>query len=138
MKKERKMNEIVKDDVVYKLNGKEATIVNRTKDFICASTKNLKLPSEVENNSVNYTVTCIEQKAFFECSLNSVVLPQNIKTIKLSAFDWCQIQQPLELPDSLETVEDWAFSSNRYESLNIPANLKYIGWRAFHYNWKLV
>ena len=38
----------------------------------------------------------------------------------------------VELPESIEAIEDAAFYQCSVNTLNFPANLKYIGWRAFY------
>ncbi len=38
----------------------------------------------------------------------------------------------VELPESIEAIEDAAFYQCSVNTLNFPANLKYIGWRSFY------
>ena len=129
---------LTQDNIIYEINGNEASISGRTKDFICSATRDLNLSTEIEFNGINIPVTTVEKQVFYNCTLRSVELPQKLKTIKISAFDLCHLQEPLNLPNSLETIEDWAFSSNRYSTLSIPANVRFIGKGAFHYNINLI
>ena len=77
------------------------------------------------------------ENAFYQCKLLSLRLPQYIRTIKTKAFDTCCLENEVELPESLEEVHEWAFSTNFFKSLHIPRNLRYIGLGAFHYNTKI-
>jgi hypothetical protein len=79
----------------------------------------------------------VGKRAFFGCKLASVVFPETITAIYTSAFDWCEMQTAPVFPDSLTEIRDWAFSSNRYATLNIPKNLMSIGTGSLHYNTKL-
>ena len=38
----------------------------------------------------------------------------------------------VELPETIEAIEDAAFYQCSVTMMNFPANLKYIGWRAFY------
>lgn len=73
--------------------------------------------------------------------INVVVIPT---TVKYNNEDWTVVAigsyafinergiDKVELPESIEAIEDAAFYQCSVNTLNFPANLKYIGWRAFY------
>ena len=70
-----------------------------------------------------------------------VVIPE---TVKYNNKDWTVVAigsyafinergiDNVELPESIEAIEDAAFYQCSVTMINFPANLKYIGWRAFY------
>ena len=70
-----------------------------------------------------------------------VVIPE---TVKYNNEDWTVVAigsyafinergiDKVELPESIEAIEDAAFYQCSVNTLNFPANLKYIGWRSFY------
>ncbi|WP_052048143.1 leucine-rich repeat domain-containing protein [Hoylesella buccalis] len=70
----------------------------------------INIPEKVSYNSKEWTVVAIGSYAFInERKINKMVLPETIETIEDAAFYQCSVI-----------------------TLNFPANLKYIGWRAFY------
>lgn len=63
--------------------------------------------------------------------LPTVLLPDGIKTIGRAAFLASEVEN-VALPDTLEVIEDDAFSGCRYlQQIYLPASLTRIGARAF-------
>ena len=68
------------------------------------------IPATVKHNNIDWTVVAIGSYAFInERGIDKV-----------------------ELPEGIEAIEDAAFYQCSVTMLNFPANLKYIGWRAFY------
>ena len=68
------------------------------------------IPATVKHNNIDWTVVAIGSYAFInERGVGNV-----------------------ELPETIEAIEDAAFYQCSVTMLNFPANLKYIGWRAFY------
>ncbi|GAA2994905.1 leucine-rich repeat domain-containing protein [Prevotella corporis] len=73
--------------------------------------------------------------------INVVVIPE---TVKYNNIDWTVVAigsyafinergvGNVELPETIEAIEDAAFYQCSVTMMNFPANLKYIGWRAFY------
>ncbi len=81
-------------------------------------------------------VTSINQSAFNNCAtLESLTFesPSNIKSIDEDAFHACNIAN-LTLPEGLETIGDYAFSTNSctFGSVYLPSTLKSLGQFAFN------
>lgn len=68
------------------------------------------IPTTVKHNNKDWTVVAIGSYAFInERGIGNV-----------------------ELPKTIEAIEDAAFYQSSVTKMNFPANLKYIGWRAFY------
>ena len=57
--------------------------------------------------------------------LKSVVFPKCLKKIGRQAFLSCTALQTVHLPDSIEVIEDWAFSGTAIQVLEIPAAVRF-------------
>ncbi len=78
------------------------------------------------------TVTAIENNAFQGCtSLKEVVMSKNITSIGRYAFAKTAIST-IELPNSLNTLDDYAFSESSIEEVNVPASVTSFGTNMFN------
>ena len=91
--------------------------------------KKLIIPSELNG----HPVAEIGDEAFFRNRfVNSVVIPEGVKTIGKKAFCKCRFLNTVIIPESVETIKETAFSGNRYlSSVMLPYGLKVIGDSAF-------
>lgn len=70
----------------------------------------IEIPSTVRINGTNYTVTGIGQDAFRGCNkLQSVTIPNTIKTIGTYAFSSCSSLRELTIPSSVTSIGANAF-----------------------------
>lgn len=63
--------------------------------------------------------------------LSNVVLPNYISTLPRGTFQNCWALTEITIPSSVERIEEVAFFNTGITDVNFPANLKYIGNRAF-------
>ena len=90
------------------------------------------VPDSVQYNGVYYKVTSLGNYAFNSSRLNTLSLPNGIRSIGEYCFYFSHISGHLELPDSLRVIKQYAFSSNNtLSSINIPPLVDSIGFRAF-------
>ncbi len=76
--------------------------------------------------------TAIGNLAFDYCtSLQSVVIPSNIKTIGYEAFRWCSQLSDVTISDGVEEIGAYAFSATGLTSVTIPHSVVTIGTNAF-------
>lgn len=75
---------------------------------------------------------CDEYDSGLECAtkLKTVVLPEGIKNV--GQFHGCENLEEINLPESIETIDDFAFNfCRKLKHLQIPRNVNYIGAGAF-------
>lgn len=76
----------------------------------------------------------IGDSAFYYCiNLQSVVLPDKITRIGEHAFYSCKIAR-LNLPESLQIIDNEAFGNSSLESIHIPANVRSVSARSGLYS----
>ena len=80
--------------------------------------------SEIGNN-LNKTVK-INYKNPNLANIESVVLPDTVKSIMASAFDNCTKLKHIELPDELYGIGDSAFRDTALTEIELPEKLNYI------------
>ncbi|MBR0297009.1 MAG: leucine-rich repeat protein [Paludibacteraceae bacterium] len=94
---------------------------------------NVIVPETVYDGSDIYRVTAIGEKAFQECStLQTITLPNSIKSIGYYAFAWCSALKSIEFPEGLTTIGKEAFYyCNHIESISFSKTVETIGSFAF-------
>ncbi|MBD5186482.1 MAG: leucine-rich repeat domain-containing protein [Bacteroidales bacterium] len=92
--------------------------------------KDVVIPSKVEKDGVEYTVTTIGYLAFYEEGLTSVTLPESLTEIGKEAFRHNSLTS-VTLPESLTVIGEYAFQSNSLTSVTLPESLTVIGEYAF-------
>lgn len=124
-------------DILYNITSSNTVSVTSGADILNAGyyyTGNINIPSNVTNESINYTVSSIESGAFFYCDeLNSVVIPNSVTSVGKSAFAYCFNLTSVNLPESLTVIEDnLFFACEKLKSINIPSSVITIGSQAFY------
>ena len=100
----------------------------------CDFSGELKIPSEVEFESKKYKVTRIGDEAFFGCkNLQSVVIPNSVKTIGAVAFSRLKNLQSVVIPNSVVSIGAEAFMEcPNLQGIVIPNSVKTIGAQGFY------
>lgn len=65
-------------------------------------------------------------------SVEEVILPSGIRVIEKGAFEDCVNLKSVTLPDTLETISDFAFRYTALSSIELPDSVAYIGMYAFY------
>ena len=93
----------------------------------------LVVPESFALGGVTYTITQIDRCAFEECEeLNSIIIPNTIKSIGDLAFCHCHSLSHVQLPSSLDSIHERTFYlCENLKSIQFPESLKYIGFQAF-------
>ena len=119
-------------------------------------TGDVTIPKSVTYNGINYSVTSIDNWAFYGCSgLTSIAIPNSVTTIRWGAFIGCSGLTTITIPNSVTSIDRSVFSgcigltsvtignsvTNIYEnafkgcsgltSVTIPNSVKGIGASAF-------
>ena len=87
--------------------------------------------SQLRTIRIEANITEIPEFCFgFQMKLSTIILPDSITKIGRSAFILCPMTS-IELPKSLEIIEDCAFCGNNLTSITIPDKVTTIGRDAF-------
>lgn len=82
---------------------------------------------EITNVTISDGVTSIGSYAFCYCSVKSITLPFGLKHIGASAFFNCPNIQQINIPDSVEYIDPYAFSFCKgLHTVKLPASLTLI------------
>lgn len=122
----------------WSLSGTVLTISGngRMKDYDASYNSGSKPPwgRDITKVIVNYGVTYIGEDAFYDCeSLTEVHLADGTLTeIGETAFGMCKSLQELVIPDSVETINNYAFGScYALKEITLSKNVTFIGYDAF-------
>lgn len=120
---------------IIKGSGKEAEIcITETKDADLHNVSVIKIPEKI--NSI--PVTEIGENAFYSDMIESVILPEGLRKIGKSAFEYCHILEEIVIPSTVEKIEEDAFHNcSTLRKIILNEGLKEIGCQAFaHTNLK--
>lgn len=87
---------------------------------------------EITNVTISDGVTSIGSYAFCYCSVKSITLPFGLKHIGSSAFFNCPNIQQINIPDSVEYIDPYAFSCCKgLHTVQLPSSLTLISEELF-------
>ncbi len=114
--------------ITYKVVDGEAVITGYTR----TDNKELAIPGKVGGPNVYYTVTTIGSGAFYACAqFTTIEIPNTVQSIENSAFAMSSIQT-MVIPDSVTSIGNLAFWGCEWLSvLVLPEHLTSIGLEAF-------
>ncbi|MBQ0021968.1 MAG: leucine-rich repeat domain-containing protein [Prevotellaceae bacterium] len=121
------------DGIYYKINNEDNKTVSVDK---CESyyKGDVVIPSIVEYNGTTYSVACIGDYAFSDCSsLTSIVIPESVTSIGDEAFDRCSSLTSVNIPSSVKSIGAYTFGHcSSLSSIAIPESVTSIGQYAFY------
>jgi hypothetical protein len=92
----------------------------------------VSIPSSVTYNGTTYSVTSIGDRAFYDCSLWDVTIPNSVTSIGDRAFYKCSSLTSVTIPNSVTSIGEDAFSyCSLLTSVTIPSSVTSIGDSAF-------
>lgn len=86
----------------------------------------IDLPTTVNNEGTEYTVTAIGNKAFYKSKITTIHIPEGITKIGEFAFYFSENLKNVTLPQSLTTMSQYALSGTAIPSIAIPSGIKSI------------
>lgn len=111
---------------------KQTVSVSRNPNVNCSllevKHQDLVIPEKIRIEGVVYTVTSIEDRAFYDCSsLVFVTIPNTIKRIGAGAFSGCSKLAAISIPEGVTQIGSSAFAfCNNLTSVNIPNGITII------------
>lgn len=92
------------------------------------------IPSIVTRENITYSVSSIDDWAFYECSnLTSVVVPNSVALIGSSAFSQCYNLTSISLSEGITSIGSCAFECCGFTSVSLPNSITSIAEYAFMY-----
>ena len=97
-------------------------------------TGDVTIPKSVTYNGINYSVTSIDNWAFYGCSgLTSIAIPNSVTSIRWGAFIGCSGLTTITIPNSVTSIDRSVFSGCiGLTSVTIGNSVKSIGNSAFY------
>ena len=118
------------DGIYYDISGTTAT-VTQVGDY----SGDIVIPESITFENSKYSVTSIEDYAFWGCSsLTSVTIPNSVTSIGESAFEDCSSLTSVTIPNSVTSIGQSTFCDcSSLTSVTIPNSVTSIGECAFAY-----
>ena len=130
-------HDFVVDGIYYNRNSDDTTVTVTYKGSDSNTSKayagNVTIPSKVTYYGKTYTVTGINHNTFYRCNeLESIVIPNTVKSLGLQAFYECTRLKNLDLGESILSFQTYVFyGCTSLENITIPNSLGYIGAGSF-------
>ncbi len=103
------------DGIIYTLLGKNNVGVVASE---LQNVKHLVLPETVEYKGMDYKLTEICAKAFSTNPvLYSIVIPNNVTTIREQAFEYCYNLKKVTIPESITSIENGVFYQSNIDTM---------------------
>ncbi len=125
--------------IFFTISGDEATVTAGDPDpnwlWTAAYTGDVVIPEKVTYNGNSYTVTAIDDYAFFYCAqMTSITIPQTVKKIGSWAFSATARLDKITFQGTpqLRTIGAQAFYSSALASITIPKSVTKIDANAFN------
>ena len=109
--------------------GKTAQVANQSPEDL---PDEVVIPATIECEGIVCNVTSIDDRAFSETSIKSVIIPNSVTSIGEEAFYHCKKLISATLPSSITSIEKRTFyQCKSLTSVNIPGSVTKIGSEAF-------
>jgi hypothetical protein len=120
------------NNVTYLCNvgTKKAKVIGNT---ISDSSVDVSIPTTIEDNGIQFTVTEIADGAFAYCfPMTSLIIPSTVESIGKSAVYNCYMLSEIKIPEGVHYIGAKAFQHCQWvETIELPASLTSIGDYAF-------
>ncbi|MBQ3605109.1 MAG: leucine-rich repeat domain-containing protein [Muribaculaceae bacterium] len=131
-------HDFVVDGIYYNYIDKDAKTVEVTQGSYpgigpIGYGNDIIIPSNVTYDGITYSVTTIDEQAFYECpGLTSVIIPNSVSIIGEHVFSGCTGLTSITIPNSVSTIGKYAFSGcTGMTSVTIGNSVSIIGEYVF-------
>jgi hypothetical protein len=90
------------------------------------------VPEKIEVDNAKYTVTAIEEGAFYECPATEISLPSTLETIGKKAFYKSSVTSIDFSSTKITSIAEETFYESKIETISLPSALESIGDRGFY------
>ena len=114
----------------YKItsNSPQEVTVNKAEESAII----VEIPSIVNIDGTNYKCTSISEKAFKDCNLARVTIPNSVTSIGNEAFSYCSNLIKITIPNSVTSISEGTFyGCSSLTEITIPNSVTSIGSDAF-------
>lgn len=120
---DRKKSDDVDESLIFAKYQNEVRILKYT-----GADKHVVIPAYIQGIPVGTIAPC----AFEGCGVESVVLPETLTTIRVSAFHKCERLKWIRIPDGVTVIDDYAFyECSSLRTVVLPDEIIWIGKMAF-------
>lgn len=92
----------------------------------------IEIPEKVTSNGKEYTVTSIGEKAFYNCHVISIFIPNSVTSIGDGAFRNCEELTSVNIPNNVTQIGEWAFCGTAITSVTIPIGVTTLSKSVFN------
>lgn len=110
--------EVSPDNPIYDSRNACNAIVETSTNRLIVGSNNTIIPEGV---------VTIAECAFEWSTIEEISLPNSVKYIEQSAFNWCRKLSNVILSESLISIADYAFEISPISELTVPSSVEYIG-----------
>lgn len=116
------------DGIYYNFSGTTATVTYYSYYYSDIYRGSINIPESVTYNGSIYSVTSIDDRAFFDCSsMTSIMIPSSVTSIGNYAFEGCSGLTFVTIEEGVMSIGDWAFSGcSGLTSVTIPSSVMFI------------